>query len=180
MTKKKDLNRVFKNKFKHSDLLTKLTKYDYMSCYSFNKRNNKTEYDELTSLFNVGYPFDETKVQSIDFVISGTTSGQFLITAIVGRLDKKNMFDRDVFNIFPESSTGDTYSIIQSLHFKDENGQRLTNKYSSNHLTTDQDKIEELYKAFLTGKTNHFTIDDYSSNYKDFIKACHMTYKRYL
>lgn len=38
------------------------------------------------------------------------------------------MFDRDVFNIFPENSSGDTYSVIQSLHFKDENNQRLTDK----------------------------------------------------
>jgi|WetSurMetagenome_2_1015567.scaffolds.fasta_scaffold228684_2 hypothetical protein len=178
MSKKK--HKTFRNKFKHSDLSTKLSKYDYMSCYSYNKRNNQTEFEDLTSLFNIGYPFDKDNIQSVDFIISGTTNGQFLVTGIVGRIDKNNMYDRDVFNIFPENPTGDTYSVIQSLHFKDENGQRLTDKYTSCNLTTDEDKIDELYQAFLTGTTNHYTIDDYSRDFEKFIKACHLTYKRQL
>jgi len=176
----KRTHKIFKNKFKHNDLSAKLSKYDYMSCYSYNKKRNKTEYEELTSLFYIGYPFDKDNIQTIDFVISGTTNGQLLITGIVGRLDKDNMFDRDVFNIFPDNLTGDTYSIIQSFHFKDDNGQRLTDKYSIKKLITDEDKIDELYQTFLTGATGHFTIDNYSKDYNKFIKACHSTYKRYL
>jgi len=144
------------------------------------KRNNQTEFDELISFFNTGYPFNKDKVQSVDFIVSGTTSGQYLITGIIGRIDNDNMFDRVVFNIFPDNSTGDTYSVIQSLHFKDENNQRLTDKYSNNDLTTEEDKIDELYQAFLTGNTTHFTIDNYSRDFEKFIKACHLTYKRYL
>lgn len=176
----KKTNKIINGVYKHIDLSTKLAKYDYMSCYSYNKRNNKKEFEEITSLFTIAYPFKQNNIQSIDFIISGITTSQFLITGIVGRIDKKNMYDRDVFNIFPESSTGDTYSLIQSMHFKDENGQRLTDKYSTNRLITDEDKINELYHAFLTGTTTHFSIDDYSRNYEEFIKACHLTYKRYL
>jgi hypothetical protein len=178
MSKKK--TKIFENKFRHSDLSAKLSKYDYMSCYSYNKRNHQTEFEELTSFFNIGYPFNQDNIQSIDFIISGTTNGQYLITGIIGRIDNDNMFDRDVFNVFPENPSGDTYSVIQSLHFKDENGQRLTDKYSNNCLPLDEDKINELYHAFLTGSTTHFTIDDYSRDFEKFIKACHLTYKRHL
>jgi hypothetical protein len=178
MSKKKP--KIFKNKFKHCDLSARLSKYHYMSCYSYNKRNNQGEFEELTSFFNIGYPFNHDNIQSVDFIISGTTSGQYLITGIIGRIDKDNMFDRDVFNIFPENSSSDKYSVIQSFHFKDENGQRLTDKYSSNCLPLNEDKINELYQTFLSGSTTHFTIDDYSRDFEKFIKACHLTYKKYL
>lgn len=180
MRKKKNDTKTFKNKFKQSDLSTRLSKYGYMNCYSYNKRNNRTEFDDLSSLFDIGYPFNKDKIQSIDFIYSGTTNGQYLITGIVGRMDENNMYDRDVFNIFPDNLSGDTYSIIQSFHFKDEHGQRLTDKYSSNTLTTYEDKVKELYQAVLTGRTTNFTFNDYSKDFEKFIRACHLTYKRLL
>jgi len=178
MSKKK--SKIFRNKFRHCDLKSRLSQYDYMSCYSYNKRNNHNDFYELVSFFDIGYPFNKDNIQSVDFIISGTTSGQYLITGIIGRIDKDNMFDRDVFNIFPENQLDDKYSIIQSLHFKDENGKRLTDKYSNNSLPFEEDKINELYQSFLTGSTTYFTIDDYSRNFEKFIKACHLTYKKYL
>lgn len=169
--------RKFLKKISYKDLAEKMSKYTPMSCYSYNKRKNPNEFKDLTSLFDNGYPFDDDKVQSIDLIYSGSTAGQFLITGIVGRIDKDNMYDRDVFNIFPDNLTGDMYSVIQFFHFKNSNGQRLTDNYSTINLITYEDKIDELYKVLLTGKTTQFTIDDYSMVNERFIKVCYLIYK---
>ena len=179
MGKNRQTAKFTKGKYTHEYLKNKFFKYNYMTCYSYNKKNNKKEFDEIAKYFEPGYS-NQNKVQSIEFIFSGTTSGQFLITAIFGRIDEDNKYDRDVFNIFPESATGDTYNVIQSLHFKDESGKRLTSQYSVKNLITDKDKINELYQEFLTGKTTSFSIPDYSKDFEEFIKACHITYKRYL
>lgn len=176
---KKKFNKI-RNSYNHQNLKGKLGKYDAMRCYSFNKRNHKQKFDELSNIFSTGFPFEKDEIQSIDFIYSGSTSGQYLLTAIVGRLDKDNMFDRDVFNIFPEDISGDTYSTIQTFHFKDGNGKRLTEKFSKDCYTTDKEKINGLYDEYLTGTTTVYSINDYLRVYPEFIEACHIAYKKYL
>ncbi|AMM52452.1 hypothetical protein TH61_16390 [Rufibacter sp. DG15C] len=166
-------------KYKYDQLKSSFKPYKELKCYSFNKKNNKADFDQITSLLPQNFITKE-EVQSIDMIYSGSTNNlgksELYITLVVGRIDKQ-MFDYDVFNIGSDNSSGDTYSIMQAYHFKDENGIRLTENYTTQSLNDINDMKNELYKNYLTGRTESYSIEEYEKENRNFLEAHHQSFK---
>ncbi|MBN8693521.1 MAG: hypothetical protein J0L69_10010 [Bacteroidetes bacterium] len=78
----------FDSEFKYEDLSSKLSGLSASAAYSFTKRNNPTEYNNLLTLLPAAY-VDQQKdnLESIDLIYSGSTASPFLLTIALGRKD---------------------------------------------------------------------------------------------
>ena len=187
MSKKKHINRykIEKSKYTYNELNNRLKDYERMKCYSFNKKDSKSEFDKLASFLPPSFT-NKDEVQSIDFIVSGSTSSdqdyQHYLTFITGRIDKginpnDQMYDYDTFSIGPDNTSTGSYYAAQSFHFKDESGNRITNRYSTKPLSTIKDKVNELYNFYLTGNTEKYSVDEFEKIKESLLKAHHQAFR---
>lgn len=158
--------------FKYEDLEMKLSGLTAFAGYSYTKRNNPTEYNNLLSLLPVGYVTDlKDNLESIDLIYSGSTASPFLLTIAAGRNDVykgKECYDIDVFNIAPDTTGTASYFQQQWHHFKNEDGNRTSYEIHPIVLTDEEKRKDILYGSFLTGSTTYYTIEEYEAYKADF------------
>lgn len=162
----------FESAFTYEQVETTLSGLTAMSAYSFTKRNNSTEFNNLLSFLPTGYVNkQQDNIESIDLIYSGSTASPFLLTLAVGRNDTfkgQEKFDIDVINIAPDTGVTASYFSQQWHHFKDEDGNRVS--YDINPLIiSDEEKRKDVtYGVFLTGSTSYYNFDDYQKERPDF------------
>jgi hypothetical protein len=170
MTKKKFTK--FESAFTYEHIETTLSGLTAMSAYSFTKRGNPTEFNNLLNFLQTGYLNRQLdNIESIDLVYSGSTASPFLLTLAVGRNDTFNgqeKFDIDVINIAPDTGATASYFCQQWHHFKDENGERVSYDINPFVITDEEKKKDITYAVFLTGSTSYYNLDDYQKQRPDF------------
>jgi hypothetical protein len=154
----------FPNQFNIAELNIKLSHFEPMSAYSFNKRNNPNELDNTLSLLPINYVKNlKDKIQSVDFLYSGSTEQPLILGIIVGRLDKfkgQEAYDLDFFHIAPESGSLDDYFMKQFLHIEDD-GKRLSSIIHSSSFSSHTESVNNLYNAYLTGSTTSSSFEEF-------------------
>jgi hypothetical protein len=171
--KNKDFTK-FPSRFDYQHIENKLSDLKPLCAYSFTKRNNVYEFENLLQLLPEGYVLKQQKnIESIDIVYSGSYVDPFLLTLAVGRNDRfkgAEKFDIDVLNIAPESSSSDFYFAQLWHHFKDDNGNRVSYDISP-FLVEDELKKKELtYNVFLTGSCWYDSFKHYETEKPDFLR----------
>ena len=155
----------FNSIFTFKELETKLAGLDSASAYSFTKKYNPKEFNNLLTFLPNGYTCSlNDNIESIDFIYSGSSQSHFQLTFAVVRNDTyqgKEVFDIDVFNISPETENTESYFRQQWHHYKDLNGNRASIELSP-FLMSDKVKKKDLtYGTYLTGSVVYSSIDEY-------------------
>ena len=162
----------FESAFTYEQVETTLSGLTAMSAYSFTKRGNLTEFNNLLSFLPTGYVNNQLdNIESIDLVYSGSIASPFLLTLAVGRNDTFNgleKFDIDVINIAPDTGATASYFSQQWHHFKDEKGERVSYDIHPFILTNEEKKKDITYGVFLTGSISYYNLEDYQKERPDF------------
>lgn len=173
--------RKFPNQFKTHELRSKLSNYDPMSAYFFSKRDRPSELTQILTFLPNGYNSKLINViNSVDFIYSGSTSQQYLLGIIVGRLDTdrgKETYDRDLFIIAPENDSVDDYFMNQFHHLEDGSGKRVSNILNPTLFNSLIDRENHLYNTYLTGGTSYYTLEEYEKASPDFIELFKKNFK---
>lgn len=160
--------------FTYEQLKSALSGLTAMSAYSFTKRNNVTEFENLLSFLPTGYVSKQQEnIESIDLIYSGSMDSPYLLTLAVGRNDSfkgKEKFDIDVINIAPDTHATTSYFRQQWHHFKDENGNRVSYDINPYLISDEETKKDLTYTTFLTGSTSYTNFDEYQSEKPDFFE----------
>lgn len=155
----------FDSQFTYQELESKLSGLNSSSAYSFTKRNNTDEFNNLITLLPNSYVSSlNDNIESIDFIYSGSIQSHFQLTLVVGRNDthqEKEVFDIDVFNIAPETENTESYFRHQWHHFKDDNGNRTSIEISPFLISGEERKKDLTYGVYLTGSVEYNSIDEY-------------------
>jgi hypothetical protein len=164
----------FESAFTYEQVESMLSGLTAMSAYSFTKRNNPTEFNNLLSFLPNGYvDKQQDNIESIDLVYSGSSASPYLLTLAVGRNDRfkgQEKFDIDVINIAPDTGATASYFRQQWHHFKDENDNRVSYDINPFIISVEEKKKDVTYGVFLTGSTAYFSFDDYQNERPDFFE----------
>lgn len=162
----------FESAFKYEDLRIQLSAFTSLSAYSFTKKDNSNEFNNLLSLLPEGYVNKQMKnIESIDLVYSGSIEAPFLLTLSVGRNDTfqgKECYDIDVINIAPDTGTTGSYFSQIWHHFKDQEGNRITYEIHPLIITEEEKRKDITYATFLTGSTEYSNFEQYQKEKPDF------------
>lgn len=173
--------RRFPNQYKISDLKARLNNLDPMAAYSFSKRTKPNELTQILSLLPSGYINAlQSKIQSVDFIYSGSTEQPFILGFMVGRIDKfrgQETYDIDLFHIAPESGSVDDYFMNQFMHVKDDQGNRVSTILNSTLFSSSIDRENHLYNTYLTGSTTGYTFEEYELEKPVFLKMFRDSFK---
>lgn len=162
----------FDSVFTYEDLEARLSGLTPSSAYSFTKRNDRGQFDNLLKLLPPGYAgarLDD--IEQIDLVYSGSTDAPYLLTIAVGRNDVhegREVFDIDVMNIAPDTGATASYFRQQWHHFKDDEGNRVSFDIHPLTITDEERRKDVTYASFLTGSTTYFSLEQYQKEKPDF------------
>ncbi len=158
----------FDYQFTYEEIKSKLSGLNSSSVYSFTKRHNREEFENLMTLLPNSYVNDlRDDIESIDLIYSGSSQAPFLLTLAVGRNDKfhgKETYDIDVLNIAPETENTASYFSQQWHHFKDENGKRTSYEIHPVLISDEERKKDLTYGSFLTGSTIYNSFEEYQKH----------------
>jgi len=170
--KNKKSNKKFETAFTGTELSGLLSGLTPNQAYAFTKKDEPLLFNQVLNLLPTGYSTSKAaELESVDFVYSGSTQSQFLLTIAAGRSDRfkgKECFDIDVFNIAPESGSTDSYFLNQWHHFKDAKGNRTSFDVNPFYISDGQARKDALYSTFLTGSTSYYSFEDYAGEKPDF------------
>lgn len=154
-----------------------------MTAYSFTRRYNLNEFQQILELLPQGYVRDlGNKIELTDLIFSGSTKSEYLLTINVGRNDvykREEKFDIDVFNIMSDLRVNGTHYIYQWHHIKDDFGKRVSHDVHSSIISDEQERKDMTYATILTGKTSVFTFEEYRTNHPTLF-GIHLKNFRYL
>lgn len=172
MTKKKF--KRFESVFTCGDLEACLSGLTPSSAYSFTKRGDREQFENLLQLVPPGYAEDRIgDIELLDIIFSASTDAPYLLTIVVGRNDLhkgREVFDIDVMNIAPDTGATASYFRNQWHHFKDDHGNRVSYDIHPFIITDEEKRKDVTYASFLTGSTTYFSLEDYQREKPDFFE----------
>lgn len=167
MGKTKITTKKFPNEFKYNQIKSKLNSLDPMAAYSFSRRHNPNELDNILTLLPSGYVQKQSSnIHSIDFIYSGSTAQPFILGFMVGRLDSyqgQQTYDIDFFHIAPENGSVEDYFMNQFFHFMDDSGNRISTVLNPSVISNSLDRENHLYNTYLTDSTTGYTFQQFES-----------------
>ena len=171
---KKQEIKKFDQTITSKNLEVKLSGVTRMSAYSFTKKHNPVEYNNILNLLPSGYiTKQKDKLESLDLIYSGSTDSNFILTIMAGRNDifkDKEQYDIDVFNIAPDSSNADEYFLHQHLHFKDSVGKRTSYEIHPYIIAQDDIRKDITYATYLTGSTYFNSFEEYAKQKPEYFE----------
>ena len=174
-------NIKFHNQFNISQIKSHLSDLDPLVVYSFTQKNQPNEFYKVTGLLPPGYFNDlKDKIQSVDFIYSGSNEHPYILGIFVGRLDQyqgKETYDIDFFNIAPESGSIDNYFLKQFPHIKDSYDQRVSIELNPSLYSSSIDRKIQLYNTYLTGSITRLTFEQYEKDKPEYIKIFKDSFK---
>ena len=176
-----DKVKKFPNQFNVADLNMKLSHFEPMAAYSFNKRNNPIELDNTLSLLPSNYVNNlKDKIHSVDFLYSGSTEQPLILGIIVGRLDEfkgQQAYDLDFFHSAPGSGSLDDYFMKQFFHIKDD-GKRLSSIIHSTSFSSQTESVNNLYNTYLTGSSVSSSFEEFEKEKPKYLEIFKKSFEK--
>lgn len=162
----------FDSTFSKDEITDSLSGLASGSAYSFTKKDNEKEFNQVLSLIPAKGYTEKKEIESIDLIYSGS-GGIYQISLMVGREDRfkgKECYDFDHFNFAPLSGSTEYYFLNQHHHTETPDGKRFSFEINPYTIPCDIDRKNLLYSTFLTGSLTSCSFAEYDAIKSDFFK----------